>query len=127
MKAGDKVYVSGPMSGMPDFNRPMFHEISAHLRSSGFDAVSPPELYAGTDWHEAMRADLLALPQCHHIVLLPGWKQSVGAGVELSIALMLEIQAHEAIRHFDGWQTYPFDKAKCDFYRAAIKGNFPWR
>jgi hypothetical protein len=32
-----RVYVSGPMSGLPEFNFPAFHAVAAALRAKGFE------------------------------------------------------------------------------------------
>ena len=36
-----RIYVAGPMSGLPAFNFPAFHEAAADLRACGFDVVNP--------------------------------------------------------------------------------------
>lgn len=38
-----RVYLAGPMSGIPRFNFPAFFAAAAVLRSQGFDVVSPAE------------------------------------------------------------------------------------
>lgn len=38
-----RYYIAGPMSGIPQFNFPLFHAAAAALRAQGFDIVSPAE------------------------------------------------------------------------------------
>ena len=39
-----KYYLGGKMSGIPQFNFPLFDRAAANLRNHGFDIVSPAEL-----------------------------------------------------------------------------------
>ena len=83
------IYISGPISGLPDGNRPAFAEMAATLRSKGWVVVNPHELFNAEveeSWEGYMRKDLAALLACTHIVLLPGWEQSRGARLEQLIA-----------------------------------------
>jgi nucleoside 2-deoxyribosyltransferase len=82
-----RVYVAGPMSGMPAFNFPTFEGAAKVLRGYGFDVVSPAEINVGvTDWEACMRADLAQLVTCDAIALLPRFEQSEGAMLELNVA-----------------------------------------
>lgn len=94
------IYISGPMSGYEDFNRPAFARAAAALRELGHQVVSPPEVTDSTDWIEAMRADIKALCDCTAIAMLPGWTQSRGAQIELRIARELGMQ-----ELYIGWTT----------------------
>jgi hypothetical protein len=83
------IYISGPISGLPDGNRPAFAEMAATLRLKGWEVVNPHDLFAADveeSWEGYMRKDLAALLTCTHIVLLPGWEQSRGARLEQLIA-----------------------------------------
>lgn len=83
-----RVYISGPMTDLPDFNFPAFHQAAASLRSRGFDVVNPAEINTetGGDWHLYLREDIKALCDCDMLALLPGWQRSKGARLELHIA-----------------------------------------
>lgn len=83
-----KIYLSGPMTGLPDLNFPAFHEQAARLRKLGFGVVNPAEINpdASLSWEQCMRADIKALCDCDVIYLLPGWEGSKGAHLELHIA-----------------------------------------
>ena len=84
-------YLSGPMSGYPDFNIPAFNDAAAKLRAKGLQVISPPEIDGSTDktWDQYLRQDLKALLDCHHIVLMPGWQESRGAKLEHAVAVGL--------------------------------------
>jgi len=83
-----RIYLSGPMSGLPDLNFPAFRAAAELLRARGAVVVSPAEISIATpgSWHACMRADIKALCDCTTIVLLPGWERSAGAHLELHIA-----------------------------------------
>jgi len=101
-------YISGPMSGLPDHNVPAFAECAHWLRQHGHEhVVSPHEIlpdrpawktrvgdvsiqwFEVQDWNAHTRADIAALVECDHLVLLPGWPQSRGSRLELTIAMDL--------------------------------------
>lgn len=104
-----KIYISGPMTGLPENNYPAFHEAARTLRAKGHTVVNPAEIHPHSrlrrlrhrvlrtlrlvrgqppapTWEEYMRADIRALVDCEAIALLPGWEQSLGAELEVSIA-----------------------------------------
>jgi hypothetical protein len=89
-----RAYVSGPMSGLPNFNYPAFYEATFELRRRGHFVISPVECAehldgTGAEWADYMRVDLPELVQCDTIVLLHGWHRSRGARLEHHIALEL--------------------------------------
>ena len=91
-------YLSGPMSGLPDFNFPAFNDCAAKLRADGWHVFNPAENFEGrTDRarNVYMTADfkhLLSVAddpgvEVRGIVMLPGWSGSQGARVEVAMAL----------------------------------------
>jgi hypothetical protein len=90
----NKVYISGPMTGIPEFNFPAFNAKAAELRAGGCEPVSPVEngVPAGAPWVEHMRADIRMLLDCDGIHMLPGWSKSRGATLEHSIAVQLGLR-----------------------------------
>ena len=96
-----RIYLSGPMTGIPELNFPAFNAEAARLRGLGYDVVNPAEINpANTDktWHECMRDDLRAMLGCDAIAMLAGWTKSDGAMLELQIAHRLGLDvlfAHE--------------------------------
>lgn len=83
-----RIYISGPMTGMPELNFPAFHAEAARLRAIGYDVVNPAELNPdpAMSWHECMRRDLAALLNCDTLALLEGWQKSAGAHLEMHVA-----------------------------------------
>jgi hypothetical protein len=93
-----RCYIAGPMSGLPDYNFPAFHNKAAELRALGYDIVNPAELNAGNNgsWKDCMRVDIRELVTCDAIVPLPGWENSKGAKLEMHIAESLGLQVIRA-------------------------------
>lgn len=90
-----KVYISGPMTGLADFNFPAFDAAALALRSQGYRVTSPAELSREVRRacgereprrEDYMRADIRALTRCDAIYLLRGWQGSRGAQLEYEIA-----------------------------------------
>lgn len=81
------VYVSGPMTGLPDFNRPAFHVEAARLRALGYQVESPAENTGGGSWLGYMRLALVQVAICDWLYMLPGWERSKGAEIEHRLAL----------------------------------------
>lgn len=101
-----KVYVAGPMTGLPAFNFPAFDLAAKVLRERhGFDVVSPAEIdnpetrrtalaspdgapgsgsANGETWGDFLARDvkLIADQGIEAIVVLPGWRKSRGARLE---------------------------------------------
>ena len=82
------VYISGPMTGLPDLNFPAFHAAARQLRDLGYTVRNPAEVgeEPGKTWEDYMRKDIRLLCECDTILLLPGWENSKGAHLELHIA-----------------------------------------
>jgi hypothetical protein len=85
------VYVSGPMTGIADYNYPAFNAAAAALRAQGYKVFNPADhgVVEGAEWADYLRADLAQLAQCETIHLLPGWWHSKGAQLELYVAQQL--------------------------------------
>lgn len=92
-----KIYIAGPMTGLPDLNFPAFNMAAQILRGQGHTVVNPAELNGdpGLSWQECMRTDIRELVTCDSIVLLPNWIRSRGARLEFHIASELGIGAIE--------------------------------
>ncbi|MGQ3001264.1 MAG: DUF4406 domain-containing protein [Hydrogenophaga sp.] len=90
----NRVYVAGPMTGIPDLNFPAFHRQATRLRARGIDVVNPAEINTdpSAKWTDCMRADIRELVGCDSIAMLPGWDRSKGATLEHHIAQSLELR-----------------------------------
>lgn len=110
-----KIYLAGPMRGIPKFNYPAFHSASKKLREDGHDVFSPAERDLerdGKDWgSEHGDGDLAAAQangfclrtalgddlawicsEAEAVALLPGWEKSKGASAEKATAEALGLK-----------------------------------
>lgn len=88
------IYISGPMTGLPDLNRPAFARAAELLREEGWRPVNPAEVkpIGGTEWEHYMRGDIRALCECDALALIEGWERSKGAHLEVHLAHRLGIE-----------------------------------
>lgn len=104
-----KLYIAGPMSGIPQFNYPAFLEAGAALRSKGFEVLNPAEMdneetkeaamasedgslgsgtCNGETWGDFLSRDVkIVADECDGVAVLPGWEKSRGARLEAFIAI----------------------------------------
>lgn len=89
-----KLYVCGPMSNLPDKNFPAFNRAAELLRSMGYEVVNPVDINPNPElpWHECMKADIREMVLCDGLALLPGHGDSIGASIEMNLALWLRIE-----------------------------------
>lgn len=83
------IYLSGPMTGIPDYNYPAFREASKKLRDFGQVVFDPSEAFDGrTDLPKEvyMRKDIEMILKADVVALLPGWQNSSGAQLEVEVA-----------------------------------------
>lgn len=71
-----RIYIAGPMTGLPNFNYPAFFAAAGMWRAAGWEPVNPAGSF-GSDqtrpYRDYVRADLALLRTCDAIYLLPGW------------------------------------------------------
>lgn len=94
-----KIYLSGPMSGIPNGNRPLFHSETRRLRNIGYYIVNPAENddESATRSHaDCLRTDIRQLLDCDMIAMLPGWQKSKGANIERAVAVALNMSICDA-------------------------------
>ena len=102
-----KLYLAGPMRGLPNHNFPAFHAATTDLRKRGHHVVSPAEhdeecgFDPSTDEVDRfylaaqMRWDLAAVLESEGVVVLPGWLSSEGTSYEVGIANVVHIPVFE--------------------------------
>ena len=104
-----RLYLCGPMTGLPESNYPAFNRAAAELRAMGYDVRNPAELEAPLAWARRrvvesvsrgdwMREALALMLQCDSLCLLPGWEESRGARLERDVAWRM------------GWQAYTLEQ-----------------
>ena len=105
-----RIYLSGPMTGIPEFNFPLFDWATGLLREAGHEVFSPAEkdrangfdpkgmtgtealAASGFDLRLALGADLAWIcAKAEAVALLPGWENSHGAAAEIATARALNI------------------------------------
>lgn len=91
-----KIFISGPMTGLPDYNRKAFNDTASELREQGYEVFNPAELEAGHthDWY--MSRCLEALHKCEILYQLEGWNVSKGARIEYEEAIKTGIKIKTA-------------------------------
>jgi hypothetical protein len=113
---GKKVYLAGPMRGIPEFNFPAFHRHAALLREMGYFVFNPAErdnerhgtdisagntagceevaaAQHGFNLREALCEDLRFITmEADAIALMPGWENSKGARAERATAEALNLE-----------------------------------
>lgn len=107
-----KIYLAGPMTGLPDLNFPAFHDMADRLRDLGQIVVNPAEINTDPNmcWRECMRADIAQLVTCDAVATLPGWTQSRGATLEVYIASQIGMAVHDAERLVAGLEVLRREK-----------------
>jgi Domain of unknown function (DUF4406) len=94
-----RLYLSGPMTGLPGHNVEAFNAEAHRLRLLGYSVVNPVEVAEGIGpnptWQSCMRADVKMLAGCDALVLLPGWQESQGAMLEIQLAFQLGLLIRE--------------------------------
>jgi hypothetical protein len=105
-----KIYIAGPMSGLPEFNFPRFMNTAKRLRKDGWLVFNPAEkeeekafnkdiykagdsaaaIEQGFDFREVYMWDLEKVVTADAIYMLPGWEQSPGARGEHAVAVAMK-------------------------------------
>ncbi|MGL5491059.1 MAG: DUF4406 domain-containing protein [Shewanella sp.] len=80
------IYIAGPMSGIQDFNRPLFNKVAIELTEQGYSALNPATLPDGLSQGQYMQICLPMVAVADELVMLPGWEQSEGASIEFMLA-----------------------------------------
>ena len=107
------IYLSGPMTGIPQFNYPAFTEAAKRLREAGYSVINPAEVddahtqklamqsKDGKDqmpWGQLIGRDISILSgSANELTLLPGWEDSRGALMEALASKFQGIRVTELI------------------------------
>lgn len=86
-----RLYVAGPMTGLPEYNYPAFHQAAAQLRAAGYDVENPAENLTQSTWDDYLRAGLRQVLTVDGIATLPDWQVSRGAALEVHVAHALRL------------------------------------
>lgn len=116
------IYIAGPMTGYEDFNYPAFHAIEDDLRKHGYTLVNNPARHLNGEqhhpWSDYIEVAIQALIYSSVVVVLRGWQNSIGASLEVAIALSIGHTIYTAIPNDDG--TYDYRPWSVDDRRAMV-------
>ena len=113
---GDRVYVSGGMTGWTDYNRAEFERVATLLRAMGLDVVTPVDfdIEQGVDletedgfkmeseeYESVLERDLQRISPDNYdaVVFIKGWETSGGAGREGRRAIEEGLELY--VLHYD--------------------------
>lgn len=88
-----KLYLSGPMTGLPELNYPAFRDATQTLRELKHEVYNPAEweeLHSPDGKFHLLRAFedycKFIIHEADGVVVLPGWENSPGATAETALA-----------------------------------------
>ena len=82
-----KVYIAGPMSGLPNFNRDSFNSAAREMIAVGNTPLNPAVFPDGLTQCEYMQLCCPMVMMADELLMLRGWEKSAGAKVEHELAL----------------------------------------
>jgi hypothetical protein len=98
-----RIYIAGPMRGLPEHNFPAFHRAAARFLALGWAVENPVEIGAALAANnpdvpggEYLRADVRRICDCTAMALLAGWERSTGARVEAALAVSIGLDFYDA-------------------------------
>lgn len=86
------VYISGPMSGLPDYNYPAFFAAEKILIAKGFETINPARTEEKADWNGYMSHAIDLMRNATAIYYLKGWENSFGARIEAIVAEKMKLE-----------------------------------
>ena len=89
-----KIYLSGPMSGYPEKNYPLFRQVAGCLEGDSHDVLDPSRNPDGKTRAQYMAMDVEMVMATNAVVCLPGWELSQGASLEVFLAYELCIPVY---------------------------------
>lgn len=109
-----RIYIAGPMTGLPENNYPAFAEAATTFRSRGYHVENPAELLPSKPlpemtWLDWMRLTVPQMLTCDLVIMLPGWQDSKGATIETDLARGLGMRCLTL-----GWTTRNFTGVPTD-------------
>ena len=131
-KRKTKLFISGPMTGMPHYNAENFNRYAEMARKLGYRVVNPVEmahkiglskvLSDKKTFQKLVEAELKAVKASDAILMLDWWQNSVGAKKELRVALGVGLDVklqHDIEMEWLNFERVPFlSKAKKSTRRA---------
>lgn len=89
-----KLYICGPMTGLPEKNLPAFRHAEARLVEHGYEVLSPVRFEGdgSHSWEWYMRNAFRDVLDAEGIALLERWQMSRGAQLEVKVAEALKLR-----------------------------------
>ena len=93
------IYISGPMSNIENSNLDEFDEAEKQLKQLGFDVLNPHKICEELNirffemgkvphYEDYLKEDIIQmLSKCDTVLVLPCWRQSKGAKLEIANAI----------------------------------------
>ncbi len=129
MENKKKIYLSGKISGDPNFKE-KFAQKEKELTEMGYHVFNPathPDMFT---WEQFMELDLKALGHCDAIYLLDDWKDSRGAKIEYDEAVKLGKEVlFEEKRDIDNSIKAEIQEVKSYKFRVVLEDGSltPWQ
>jgi hypothetical protein len=103
-----RVYLAGPMRGLPGWNFTAFDNARKAWTAAGHTVLCPAAISRSLPWGQTdlnvrehllhvIQVDLACIYAAEAIALLPGWQSSRGVAVELALAQFLGLPVYDAI------------------------------
>ena len=93
-----KLYIAGKVTGVSDYKK-KFARADQWLKLAGYDVCNPAAFeLEDASWNDAMRFVIPKMLECDGVALLPNWRKSRGAKLEVYIARKLGMPCKPAQR-----------------------------
>lgn len=94
-----RIYIMGPMTGMPDMNREAFAMAEGMALFRGMTPINPHSMETPAEdgesreemYRRVMPGDIYELSTCDFVLALPGWERSRGCALEAHAADLMGI------------------------------------
>ncbi len=91
-----KVFLSGPITGLPNENIKAFNKEAGRLRALGYDVITPHKLFddqekSNFQWTDYMKRTVPEMLKCDLVACLDDWYNSKGSVIEVNLARELGI------------------------------------
>ena len=103
------IYLSGPITGMPNNNYRAFAMLQEQIEALGHKVINPHELFeavdtTGFEWEDYMRGCIIGMMQADLVITLSDWDKSKGARIEVDLArnLSMPVEHYVNFLHRNG-------------------------
>lgn len=89
MNTSQKIYIAGPMTGIPNYNRDAFNNAAKEWGAMGYVVLNPAILPEGLTQADYMDITIAMVRCCDVVFMLKAWRKSEGAVAEHALAVKL--------------------------------------